>query len=642
MIYFFILGFILLVAYILFFLYWPSRQYDKIFQNGHSVYSFPPEFGVLFFTLSIISFIIGFLILKKKKDNNELALFTSLSLIFVWAVMFLSQFLKNVILIFRPDLNNSKNPLIGFIIPEYTINLNIAGFIIKIPNVPYLHVLLLVGIFGVILFYTSFASMIEKIKEIAKQVNLYYEKEYKIATVLSIVLFIGFIILFYFVSVSIIYLDLIVLLLSTSISGSVIFTILMVLMIDSEFMNLDKAKLNIRKNSIALGILLNVVFAITIDLLFLMFFSNIPVGESFYWRIRDIISNSLYIGMIYLEISLGITLVFKILKFANFAHAELVTFGAYMAFVFGAIGDSIGTWTIFSGLGFFQWIPVFVILGFVSFIMTAILAYLMDLVLFKPLRNRDASPITLMIASFAMGLSFRMVMEQMFTNKLIVVSAYLVNINLDSIILRITIIAFVFFSVWFFQILLYKTKYGKIMRAVSDNEDLAKVTGIKTSRIHLLVWIIAGGFAGVAGLLYSSYPVGVPWIKPDMGFALLLSAFAVTVLGGIGSFEGVVLASLIIGFTENMGVIVLNQLSSLHIKFDIPIYGSFSNHTFTIPFINYTIVLPATIIIPTLTNLVANLSFDSGYKIALSYVILIIVLKIRPYGLLGEKPSGDR
>jgi len=64
-------------------------------------------------------------------------------------------------------------------------------------------------------------------------------------------------------------------------------------------------------------------------------------------------------------------------------------------------------------------------------------------------------------------------------------------------------------------------------------------------------------------------------------------------------------------------------LSTLHLKFDIPIIGVSHN-------------------IPTLTNLVANLSFDAGYKIALSYVILIIVLKIRPYGILGEKPSGDR
>ncbi len=586
--------------------------------------SFPPEFGVLFFTLSIVSFFIGLLIFKKRKDNNELSLFTSLSLIFIWAVMFFSQFLTQILFIIRPEVNKpGSNPIIGFVIPEYTINLNIAGFIIKIPSIPYLHLLLLLGIFGVILFYQSFGSMMDKITEFAKQVNMYYEREYKIVTIISLVLFVIFILLFTLVSIYVLYLDLIVLLLSTMISSSVLTAIIMLLLIRNESLKLDKTKINIRKNSIAMGILLIVILITAIDLLFLMFYSKILPGETFFWRFRDVISNALFTGMIYLEISLGITIVFKILKFANFAHAELVTFGAYMAFVFGAVGDSIGSWNLFSFLGFFQWIPVFIILGFISFVLTAILAYIMDLILYKPLRKRDASPITLMIASFALGLSFRMVIQQTFTSNPIAVSQYLVRIDLDSIVLRITIIALVLFSVWFFQILLYKTKYGKIMRAVSDNEDLAKVTGIKTSRIHLLVWIIAGGFAGVAGLLYTSYPVGSPWIKPDVGFVLLLSAFAVAVLGGIGSFEGVVLASIVIGFTENMGVIVLNQLSTLDIKFDIPVIGIFSN-------------------LPGLTNLVASLSFDAGYKIALSYLILIIVLKIRPYGLLGEKPSGDR
>jgi branched-subunit amino acid ABC-type transport system permease component len=229
-----------------------------------------------------------------------------------------------------------------------------------------------------------------------------------------------------------------------------------------------------------------------------------------------------------------------------------------------------------------------------------------------------------MIASFALGLALRMVLQQIFTANPLYVSNYFIEINLDGALLRIIIIAAVLFSTWFFQIMLYKTKYGKIMRAVSDNEDLAKITGIKASRIHNLVWIISAGFAGIAGVLFTSYPVGSPWIQPDVGFTLLLAAFAVAVLGGIGSFEGVVLASLIIGFAENMGVVFLSQLKSLSLTFDIPVIGSSNG------------------IIPILTNFTAELSFEAGYKIALSYLILILVLKIRPYGLLGEKPSGDR
>ena len=328
--------------------------------------------------------------------------------------------------------------------------------------------------------------------------------------------------------------------------------------------------------------------------------------------------------MIYLQISLGITLVYKVMNFANFAQAEYVTFGAYMGFIFGFIGSHIGLYSNEGFLGNFNWIFVLLVLCTSAFVMTALLGLLFDKLVFKPLRNQDASPTTLMIASFALGLFFRMILQQIFTANPVYLTDYFIQIQLDSVLLRLVIITSILFTTWFFQILLYKTTYGKIMRAVSDNEDLAKVTGIKAHRIHNLIWIISAGFAGIAGVLYTSYPVGSPWTKPDSGFLLLLSAFAVAVLGGIGSFEGVIIASLIIGFTENMGVVILNQLKSLEISFDIPVIGS-SNGIF-----------------PVLTNFVADISFEAGYKIALSYAILIIVLKIRPFGLLGEKTSGDR
>ena len=659
MIYFLILGFILLVVYGLFFLYWPSRQ---VFTN------FSPEFGFVFFLLSMISFVIGFIIYKKNKKKNELPLFVSSTLIVLWAIFMSLQLFDPLITFIRPDLITTDNPkIIGFLIPEYTLNIVLGGFRIKIPNVPYIHLLLLVGIFGIVLFHKSYNDLIVQLKAGLHELNKYIYIEYKISIIISVLAFTGSFISIYLFGIANSYsngtllqqvmyvvndllklidpitnllglgaflspsssirifktIDILIVIIMSILISSIIFIILMLSFIKKGFKGINKTKLNVRKNSLALGILIIFVLATIIDLLNLFFFANVPTGESFYWRIRDVISNTLFTGMIYLEISLGITLVYKILKFANFAQAELVTFGAYMAFIFGFIGESIGTWKIFAFLGIFQWIPVFLLLSSVAFVLTATLAYVLDLVLFKPLRKRDASPITLMIASFALGLSLRMVFQQIFSANPIEVSDYFVQVNLDSIILRIVIIASVLFSTWFFQIILYKTKYGKIMRAVSDNEDLAKVTGIKVTRIHLLVWIIAGGFAGVAGLLFTSYPVGTPWITPQIGFTLLLSAFAVAILGGVGSFEGVVIASLIIGFTENMGVVVLNQLAQLKIHFDVPTIGFQKG-------------------LPFITNFVADLTFSTSYKVALSYIILIIVLKIRPYGLLGEKPSGDR
>ena len=623
LIYFLILGFIFLVTYGLFYIYWPTRQFTTVTISGEKVFVFPPDFGFFIFLFLALSFLLAFLFYKLTRKDEDIALMASFGMIFVWFVFFSCQFLLDPLKAIRPDLVTDPQtyPIYGFVYPSYNLNLNLGFFTLN--TFYYLDALLVIGILGVILFYKSFGDMKTRIYGYYNIVNEYIGFEYKIGFIIATICYLAvFLVLFVFSS-NVMYLDFIVILIASSIVSIVIFSVIMLILINKGFSRIDKQKLNIRKNSILFGVLLAVVISAVLDLAFLAFFSFVPRGEVFYWRFRDVMSNALFTGMIYLQISLGITLVYKILNFANFAHAELVTFGAYMAFVFGAIGDTIGTWEIFAPLGFFQWIPMFITLGLISFVCTAVLAYVLDFILFKPLRKRDASPITLMIASFALGLSFRMVLQQIFTANPIPVSLYLIQIKLDSIVLRIAIIAMVLFSTWFFQILLYKTKYGKIMRAVSDNEDLAKITGIKVSRIHLLVWIIAGGFAGVAGLLFTSYPVGTPWIKPDFGFLLLLSAFAVAVLGGIGSFEGVVLASLIIGFTENMGVIVLSQLNVLKIKFDIPIIGIEKG-------------------IPVLTNFVAQLSFDAGYKVALSYVILIIVLKIRPYGLLGEKPSGDR
>lgn len=552
--------------------------------------------------LSMISFVIGFIILKKIKKSNEIALLASIGLIFTWFILVFLQFLTPIVSMLRPDVKD----IIGFTVPLYQ-------------SIPYLHLMLLIGVLGVLLFYKSYSEMIVEIKSLFQYINEYFQMEYKISLVFSVICFV---IIFLLTTILTYPAALILILIFSSTISFIITSILMFVAINKGWKNLDKTKLNLRRNSIAFAGFIIVLMATLIDLFYFFFFSYVPSGESFFWNFRDLLTNTLFTGMIYLEISLGITLVYKILKFANFAHAELVTFGGYIAFIIGAIGDSIGSWNSFGFLGIFQWIPMFLIVATISFIVTALLAYVLDELLYKPLRKRNASPVTLMIASFALGLSLRAVYYQIFTDNPIIVSTYLISIHLDTIILRIVIIASVLFTTLAFQIILYNTKYGKIMRAVSDNEDLAKISGIKIPRIHLLVWIIAGGFAGVAGLLYTVYDFS-PRVYPEVGFTLLLSAFAVAILGGIGSFEGVVIASLIVGFAENFGVYVLNQLKVLHLTFQIPALASQGG-------------------IPYLTNFVATISFSSSYKVAISYIILIIFLTIRPYGLLGEKPSGDR
>jgi branched-subunit amino acid ABC-type transport system permease component len=444
-------------------------------------------------------------------------------------------------------------------------------------------------------------------------------REFYVSGLLSILITSVIIVIF-----SILNFAIIIVLLSSLVLNILISYPILSKLIKKQYFGINSEKLNIVRDSVLFGNLLSFGVIVVVNLMYIALYSNIPSGETYYWYLRDVTVNSLFSAMVYLEIALGITLVYKILKFANFTQAEYVTFGAYMAFLFGYLAENNGFWSIFDAFSVLKWIPIFIILCVIAFISTAVVGIIFDFIIFKPLRQKDAKPASMMIASFGLGLALRIVIQQIFSAQPLPVSLYFVTIQVDSILLRILIILFVLFSTWFFQLALYTTKLGKIMRAVSDNEDLAKISGVKPYQIHIMVWIISAGFAGVAGVLATSYSVGAPLIDPYIGFGLLLGAFAVTVLGGIGSFEGVVLASLIVGFTENMGAIFLSEFSELNFRFDFPLLGS------------------DFYILPNLTSMLINFSFSTGYKIVLPFAILIIVLLIKPYGLLGEQPSGDR
>jgi branched-subunit amino acid ABC-type transport system permease component len=134
------------------------------------------------------------------------------------------------------------------------------------------------------------------------------------------------------------------------------------------------------------------------------------------------------------------------------------------------------------------------------------------------------------------------------------------------------------------HILLTRTKLGKAMRATSDNPPLALASGIDIDRVVLWVWFIGAGAAGIGGVLWG----GITYLGPLMGWWLLLPVFAVIVLGGSGSFYGTVLASYILGFVENFGVVMLMQLH-----------------------------------------------LSTSYRTAIAFVILIVVLLVKPTGLMG-------
>jgi branched-chain amino acid transport system permease protein len=277
--------------------------------------------------------------------------------------------------------------------------------------------------------------------------------------------------------------------------------------------------------------------------------------------------------------AIGLTLAFKIMRFANFAHGAFLTFGAYFAFLFGSF--FIGSKTI-GPFGFgWPFLPVILIAA----IMTAGLALLIDLLLWRPLRKSNVT-VTLVIASFGASLVLQNVVTllwgpqpEYFTHNISIAEEILPGIRLTGD--EIFVIALTIVLMIALHLFLTRTKMGKAMRAVSDNPALSRVTGINVQRVIYWTWIVGGGLAAVAGIFYGL----TVQLRPLMGFHLILPMFAAAILGGIGSIYGAALGGLIIGLAEALSV---------------PVIGA-------------------------------------GYKPAIAFLFLLLILLVYPKGILGER-----
>jgi branched-subunit amino acid ABC-type transport system permease component len=323
--------------------------------------------------------------------------------------------------------------------------------------------------------------------------------------------------------------------------------------------------------------------------------------------VTDTIRNSLFTGTVYLLFGIGLTLVYKILNFANFAHGELVIFGPYIALL--ALNDV--------DLGFFPTLSLFIVF---AFIFSALAALISDFFVFRPLRNKNAEPVTLMIASIGLSLVLRFTLSGYFGQAAAAITIggapYL------NVVKAIVIFTGVLFVV-LLELLLQKSKLGKAMRAMADNPTLAQASGIPLGIIIILVWIIGAGFAGAGGILRLIANVS---FSPAFGFSLLLPTFAVVILGGIGSYRGAIVGGYLIGFAENIGTFSLIFVRSIANNFpgkltlEVPIIlGDFSIKSFYI-----------------------NFSFSQEYQFAIGFLILIAVLLIKPTGIFGEEVSKER
>lgn len=244
----------------------------------------------------------------------------------------------------------------------------------------------------------------------------------------------------------------------------------------------------------------------------------------------------------YILISIGLTMTYGLLKFPNIAHGEFLTFGAYVAFMAESMGLSLIEGTI---------------LAFISSGLISILSYVL---LFRPLMKRGATPIHLTIASLALSLILRYSIQQIWGRTSLSYRTWFQPFTIGPIRLNnlwLTNIATALTFVIVFHFILSKTKVGKAMRAVSNNPVLALSCGINIEHILLITWFIGGALAGVGGV----FRAADTRIAPFLGWELLIPAFAVIILGGIGSFYGVLLASYLIGLIENFSVILLSLLN---------------------------------------------------------------------------------
>ena len=256
----------------------------------------------------------------------------------------------------------------------------------------------------------------------------------------------------------------------------------------------------------------------------------------------------LVLGCIYALGAIGITLTFGILRFANFSHGEIMMTSSYLTWESMVISASLG-------------LIVHPLIGAIPACLFAILlALLVDRFFYKPFRNSPT--IIIVIASFGMMLIIRSMVQVVWgPNQLTFVKGiakpnpYIKDLtasfdlmllipNKHFLILIGTIIIMLIFNY-----ILSSTKIGKGMRAVSDNPDLAKVSGIDVESIIRATWIVGGFCAAAAGVFLA---MDTQFIESTMGFRMLLPMFAAAILGGIGRPFGAVAGGLIIGLAEEL------------------------------------------------------------------------------------------
>ncbi|PSO51464.1 MAG: branched-chain amino acid ABC transporter permease [Cyanobacteria bacterium SW_9_44_58] len=255
----------------------------------------------------------------------------------------------------------------------------------------------------------------------------------------------------------------------------------------------------------------------------------------------QLLINGLAIGSILSLVAVGLTLTFGILRLPNFAQGDLMTVGAYLTWISNIAGLNIWLSMIAGAIG------------------TVGVMLLTEVFLWKPMRNIRAQPTTLIIISIGLALFLRSSILLIWGGSnqsydLPILQAIDI-FGLQVAYYRIIAIALSLLAIIALHFILQNSQIGKAMRAVADNIDLARVSGINVERIVIWTWVIAGILTAIAGASYGL----ITAVRPNMGWFLILPIFASVILGGIGNSYGAVTGAYLIGIAQELSVPLLGS-----------------------------------------------------------------------------------
>ncbi len=329
------------------------------------------------------------------------------------------------------------------------------------------------------------------------------------------------------------------------------------------------------------------------------------IGALFIWAAfaqTQLFVVGIIVGSVLALGAIGLTLIYGILRFANFAHGDTMMLGAYLAFFFltgtvigkranvdvdvGFSLDSLPGAT--TRLGDLTFGYGFLLALALAAIVLAVFSIGLDRLVYRPLRRRGSGIVIFAIASLGVAFSIRALMLIIWgpDPRFYIPGVYPAQHYPFDIVLKtdqVFIIGAALATAIVMYVVLFHTKLGKAMRALADNPNLALVSGINTDRVIVWTWAIGGALMAIAGALLSLQAV----LKPELGFALILSLFAATILGGIGKPHGAFVGAMVVAVSQEVSV-----------EF-----------------------------------------FSPTYKPGVAFVILIIILLLRPRGLFGTTSS---